>query len=112
MNVNGAAHDEHKEAFLTELASFWSDNREPMLVGVILTSYKNKTFHPKIFNTLIHINELREIYILGGQYTWSNNHESSTLEKLDRYSCLVSGNPYFQLCRCTSPLESVQTIIP
>jgi exonuclease III len=34
MNVYGAAHDEHKEAFLTELASFWSSNKETMLVGV------------------------------------------------------------------------------
>jgi exonuclease III len=93
MNVYGAAQEEHKEAFLTELASFWSENKEPMLVGgdfniLRFSSEKNKTFHPnmfsRIFNTLIHMHELREIYICGGQGTWSNNHESPTLEKLDR----------------------------
>jgi exonuclease III len=52
------------------------------------SSEKNKTFHPnrfsKKFSALIHLNELREIYIAGGQFTWSNNQENPTLEKLDR----------------------------
>jgi hypothetical protein len=33
LNVYGAAQEEHKVAFLTELASFWVENKEPMQVG-------------------------------------------------------------------------------
>jgi hypothetical protein len=36
------------------------------------------------FNTLIHFYELREIIMSGGLYTWSNNQDNPTLEKLDR----------------------------
>jgi hypothetical protein len=36
-----------------------------------------------MFNTIINTNERREVFISGGVYTWSNNHESPTLEKLD-----------------------------
>jgi hypothetical protein len=38
LNVYGAAHDEAKDSFLAELASFYSKNKEPYLVGVTLTS--------------------------------------------------------------------------
>jgi hypothetical protein len=55
---------------------------------VRFSSKKNKTSHPnrlsRIFNTMIHIHELREIHISGGQFTWSNNQVTPTLEKLDR----------------------------
>jgi hypothetical protein len=93
MNIYGAAHDENKESFLTELASFCSDNKEPLLAGGDLyimrfSPEKNKTFHPnrfsKLFNAPIHVNELREIYTSGGQFTWSNNYVNPTLEKLVR----------------------------
>lgn len=39
---------------------------------------------PNLFNALIHLHELRELDMTGGAYTWSNNQESPTLEKLDR----------------------------
>jgi endonuclease/exonuclease/phosphatase family metal-dependent hydrolase len=37
-----------------------------------------------MFNTLIDFHELREIDMSGGSYTWSNNQDNPTLEKLDR----------------------------
>ena len=37
-----------------------------------------------IFNSIINALALREIYISGGKYTWSNNLAHPTLEKLDR----------------------------
>lgn len=39
---------------------------------------------PTLFNTLIHLYELRELNMPGGLYTWTNNQEPPTLEKLDR----------------------------
>jgi hypothetical protein len=49
---------------------------------------KNKNIRPNrftdTFNAIIQINELREIPIVGGLYTWSNNQVDPTLEKLDR----------------------------
>lgn len=37
-----------------------------------------------LFNTLINFHELRGIVMSGGLFTWSNNQEDPTLEKLDR----------------------------
>jgi hypothetical protein len=49
---------------------------------------KNMNFTPShfsdLFNTIIHSLGLREIYMHGGKYTWSNKHVIPTLEKLDR----------------------------
>jgi hypothetical protein len=49
---------------------------------------KNKNVCPNmfssIFNAFINVHELREIFILGGSYTVSNNQKNPTLEKLDR----------------------------
>ena len=36
------------------------------------------------FNYVIQFYELRELYMNGGLYTWSNNQENPILEKLDR----------------------------
>lgn len=40
--------------------------------------------HSGMFNTLIHLYELRELIMTGGRFTWSNNKEFPVLEKLDR----------------------------
>jgi hypothetical protein len=93
MNVYGAAQDEDKEGFLTELASMCLKNKGPLLLGgdfiIMRFCYeKNKPFlrykFSRIFNSLIHLNELREVYVGGGQFTWTNNQKHPTLEKLDR----------------------------
>jgi hypothetical protein len=51
------------------------------------SSEKNKNFQPNkftdLFNIIINSNELREIDISGGIFTWSNNQTSPSLEKLD-----------------------------
>ena len=38
----------------------------------------------EVFNSVLHLLGLREIYMTGGCYTWSNKQEIPTLEKLDR----------------------------
>ena len=99
VNVYGPAQDEGKEVFLTELAQICSENKDPMLVGgdfniLRFSDEKNKNFRPNrysdMFNLIINSYALRDLTLNGGLYTWSNNHEDPTLEKLDR--CLMSEN--------------------
>lgn len=91
--VYGAAQDENKIAFLTEWSRFCYANSEPLLIGgdfniIIYINEKNPMDgvhrHTPIFNSLIQFYELREIIMSGGMFTWSNNQEQPTLEKLDR----------------------------
>jgi hypothetical protein len=42
--------------------------------------------------------DLRELSLSGGKYTWSNNRENPTLEKLDRVLILNSLESEFPLC--------------
>lgn len=91
--VYGAAQEENKIAFLTELSSFCSSNSKPLLIGgdfniIRFANEKNTKDgvhrHTDLFNSLIHFYELRKIVMTGGMYTWSNNQEFAVLEKLDR----------------------------
>jgi endonuclease/exonuclease/phosphatase family metal-dependent hydrolase len=49
---------------------------------------KNTKFTPlhysNLFNTIIHSLGLREIFMHGGKYTWSNKNVVPTMKKLDR----------------------------
>lgn len=49
---------------------------------------KNKNLHVNCnydtFNSIVNTCELRGMNMDGGNFTWSNNHEEPTLEKLDR----------------------------
>jgi hypothetical protein len=81
LNVYGAAQDEFKNSFLAEFASFCSKNSDPYILGgdfniLRYPTDKNKNFsnnrYPDIFNSVIYANELREIFLSGGKYTWSN----------------------------------------
>jgi endonuclease/exonuclease/phosphatase family metal-dependent hydrolase len=77
----------NKMDFLSELSSFCSKNKEPILIGGYfnIMRYNSERNKPGgTFNTLIHFYELREILMTGGLYTWSNNQENPTLKKLDR----------------------------
>jgi hypothetical protein len=92
--VYGAAQEEDKEDFLTELRNICRDQRLPLLVGGDFNllrdaSEKNKRLRPckwnDMFNFIINNCEMREIDMFGGQFTWSNNQAVPTLEKLDRF---------------------------
>jgi hypothetical protein len=80
--VYGAAHDEHKLEFLSELSSFCSRNAEPILIGgdfniIRFASERNRQCGVQrfsdLFNSLIDFYELRKIKMTRGLYTWSNN---------------------------------------
>ena len=88
----GAAHDESKDEFLAELANYCS-HRMPYIVGgdfniLRHSGEKNKKMmasqYVDRFNAIINNLCLREIFVEGGMFTWSNNQAHPTLEKLDR----------------------------
>uniref|UniRef100_A0A0A9F2E3 Endonuclease/exonuclease/phosphatase domain-containing protein n=1 Tax=Arundo donax TaxID=35708 RepID=A0A0A9F2E3_ARUDO len=92
-NAYGTAQDDHKQEFLAELANVCSHVTGPYILAgdfnIIRYSFeKNKggslSHFSHIFNSVTHNHELRELTMSGGLYTWSNNQENPTLEKLDR----------------------------
>lgn len=91
--VYGAAQDENKVKFLSELSVFCSRSNGPLLIGgdfniIRYVEERNRPYSlnrfSDMFNTLINFHELREILMNGGLFTWSNNQEIPILEKLDR----------------------------
>ena len=96
LNVYGAAHDENRREFLAELARFCNQSDDPFIAGgdfnlVRFNSEKNKGIinrHSSLFNAVIDSQELLDLHMMGGKYTWTNNQDPPTLERLDR--CLVS----------------------
>lgn len=89
----GAAQEENKIEFLTELASFCSKIKEPYIAGgdfnlIRFISEKNTAtgVHGQtgVFNSIIASQELIDIYMTGGKFTWSNNQAVPTLKRLDR----------------------------
>ena len=106
VSVYGPAQEEGKEVFLTELAHICFKNKEPMLIGgdfniLRFSEDKNKAFCPNkftdMFNLIINSYALREVTLNGGLYTWSNNQENPTLEKLDRFLMNESWETLFPL---------------
>lgn len=90
--VYGAAQEEHKTPFLTELSAFCARNNEPIVIGgdFNIIRYAHERNRPGgvhrfsgLFNSLINFHELSKIVMSGGLFTWSNNKEVPTLEKLD-----------------------------
>lgn len=77
--VHGAAHEDRKEAFLSELANFCGKNKEPYTLGgdfnIIRFAHekKNKAVgnnrHINTFNAIISADELRKISMTGGKFT-------------------------------------------
>ena len=93
MSVYGPPHDDNKEEFLIELSQICTNQSYPALIGgdfniIRFSSERNKKFignkYSDMFNHIINTYELRELGLLGGKFTWSNNQQRPTLEKLDR----------------------------
>ena len=91
--VYGDAQSHGKAAFLAELARVCHDNTYPCLIGgdfnlIRKPNEKNKLGNMShwsfVFNVIIENAGLRELDLNGRQYTWGNNHEDPTFEKLDR----------------------------
>jgi exonuclease III len=93
MVVYGPTHERYKDMFLKEFDEFYDNSNEPYIVGgdfnIIRFSYeKNREHalhkHSGPFHDMVQKHNLMEIYMASGGFTWSNNHESPTMVKLDR----------------------------
>lgn len=91
--VYDPAHEEGREEFLLEFSRICNSKNIAMLIGgdfniIRFSGDKNKSFNGNkwsdLFNHIINTQELTELYLNDGKYTWSNNQENPTLEKLDR----------------------------
>jgi exonuclease III len=94
INVYGAAQNDQKQNFLSELSSFCSKCSHPLLIGgdfniLRRESDKNKPGGTNkwsaLFNSIIDVHDLIELDLSGRHFTWSNNRNPPTFEKLDRF---------------------------
>jgi len=87
----GAAQEDLKEAYLTELVQFCSLEVKPLLIRgdfniIRKPSEKNNDRYnakwPFLFNACIESLDLRELAFSGRQFIWANSLESPTFERL------------------------------
>jgi exonuclease III len=91
--VYGSAQEEYKAAFLLKLVNLTKDNPYPILIGGdfnLLRFHHEKSkgrfdeHWPFLFNVVINSLDLREVTMIGRQFTWANSLPNPTYEKLDR----------------------------
>ena len=112
MAVYGPTQDDFKSAFLAELVRACQQNPLPTLIGGdfnILRSSKDKNNDryvdrwPFLFNAVIDSFDLREIDLMGRQFTWANSLPKPMYERL--YRALMSTEWEFKY-----PLVSLQAL--
>jgi hypothetical protein len=90
--VYGPTQDEHKESFLAELVNMCSHESLPLVIGSDYNILRhpleknNDRYNsrwPFLFNAVIDGLNLKELQLSGRKYTWANNLEVPTFEKLD-----------------------------
>jgi hypothetical protein len=90
--VYGAAQEEEKDSFLWELVQAWSVENLALRIVFYGNLYKLEAHmkktrcndrHPLLFNVVINNLDLRELELSWRQYTWANNLQMTTYEKLD-----------------------------
>ncbi|WVZ64632.1 LOW QUALITY PROTEIN: hypothetical protein U9M48_014126 [Paspalum notatum var. saurae] len=100
VSVYGPAQDQFKCNFLSELAQLCSKEALSILIGgdfniICCPQEKNNTNYsnrwPFLFNAIIDAVNLEELKLNGRRYTWANNREVPTFEKLDRILVLNFG---------------------
>jgi hypothetical protein len=91
--VYGAAQEDLKADFLRELVNLAKDNPYPILIGgdfnLLRFHHEKSKGHfdghwPFLFNAVIDSLDLREVSMVGRQFTWANSLPEPTYEKLDR----------------------------
>jgi hypothetical protein len=113
LSVYGAAQEEHKEHFLSELVRACTSCGDlPFIVGGYFniirnpfeknnSRYENKW--PLLFNAIIETLNLKELEMSGRKCTWANYAEVPTYEKLDHILVTTDWEQKF-------PLASVQAL--
>lgn len=93
LNIYGPAQHDLSEDFIQELSSFYDNELLPILMGGDFNLIRNNKERNQgqgeprlmnLFNNFIGSFQLREIFISGVRFTWSNKQKNPTLVKLDR----------------------------
>ena len=93
VTIFGATQNEHKPDFLHELVNIAKHNPHPIIIGgdFNLLRFPHEKSRgrfdnhwPFLFNAVIDSLDLREISMVGRQFTWANSLLEPTYEKLDR----------------------------
>lgn len=120
-NVYGPQSDDDKVSFLNELRSFRSIHGGPWtVVGdfnmIYLASDKNNQNINKRnlgrFKHFINEHELKDISLRGRLFTWSNERERPTLEKLDRVLVSIDWEVLFPNCYLQALSSSISDHAP
>lgn len=91
--VYGAVQDVYKADFLRDLVNLAKDNPYPIVIGgdfnLLRFPHEKKRgrfdeYWPFMFNVVIDSLDLREVTMLGRQFTWANSLSEPTYKKLDR----------------------------
>ena len=115
--VYGPQDDADKIAFLSELREVRRVRAGPwVLCGDFNMIYRdedknNGNLHRRMmgrFRNFLNDCALKEIYLHGRRYTWSNERESPTLVRLDRVFCTADWDELYSSCslRCLSTIIS------
>jgi exonuclease III len=100
INVYGAAQNDQKQKFLSELSSFCSKCNHPMLVGGDFNILRKETDKNKprgtnnwssLFNSIIDFHNLIELDLNGRLYTWSNNRDPPFLKSWTGFLLVQNG---------------------
>jgi hypothetical protein len=93
IEVYGPAQKEGKYSFLQELTQACNTETSPILIGGDFNIIRNRREKNNdryedrwlfLFNAVINSLNLRKLELSGRQYTWTNNLQMPTYEKLDR----------------------------
>lgn len=107
VNVYGHAHHEFSGDFISELSSFCEKETLPIILGGDFNLIRNNRDRnqgqgdPKLMdlcNDFIGNFQLREIFVSGNKFTWSNKQRNPTLIKLDRILATVSWESQYPTC--------------
>ena len=88
----GLAQEEFKSAFVCEMVNLAKDNPHPLIIGgdfnLLRFSFEKSKGRfdnrwPLLFNAVIDSLNLREITMVGRQFTWANSLSEPTYEKLE-----------------------------
>jgi hypothetical protein len=92
VTIYGAVQDAFKADILREFVNLAKDNQYPMIIGddfnLLRFQHEKSMGHfdihwPFLFNAVIDSLDLREVAMVGRQFTWDNSLPDPTHEKLD-----------------------------
>jgi hypothetical protein len=107
VDIYGPAQHEHSENFILELSNCCVVETLPIVLGSDFNLIRSNNDRNKgqgdqrlmnIFNNFIGRFQLREIFMSGPKFTWSNKQRDPTLIKLDRILVSDSWEANFPTC--------------